>query len=234
MLRSAMGDPGARAYIKRAAAELRTFFERIDDVALFPEDVDDIRQEILARVDEAKHEFGSETGDALVARAMADAIDLAFGPRLVDCFRGRGSRALHPGDPFPIAAPPLLAVFGKQRLGTKPESRGPPLDDATNLRILRPPVRGHRVTLSTDHADILARLAVADAEVAVIWATALADLEYDTEERGGEMWFHSVRPRDSAGATQAVIQQLQDLAESEGPLIGILPELSLGPDGLRR
>jgi hypothetical protein len=205
-LRGLVSDAGARRHRARYAMELRAFLDDLDDVSLFVEDVDELRTRLVDQAKVAEDLFGPERGDVLVARAFADAIDRAFGPRLVDRYRHRGAYELRAEAPFPVPVPDLKTIFAND-LGTRPESRGPALDETSHLRILNPPVRGLRVMLSTDYADVLATLSD-ESEVAVIWTTRLEDLVWHAETRGGEWWFRTVRPRPGFDATSDAITRL--------------------------
>jgi hypothetical protein len=129
-----------------------------------------------------------------------------------------------------VPVPDLKTIFAND-LGTRPESRGPALDETSHLRILNPPVRGLRVMLSTDYADVLATLSD-ESEVAVIWTTRLEDLVWHAETRGGEWWFRTVRPRPGFDATSDAITRLASVSEGTPVAIALLPELSLDVAGV--
>jgi hypothetical protein len=162
----------------------------------------------------------------LVARLCADAIDEAVGHRFVDCFRRRGRWRLLPGDPFPVAEPPLRDVFGRH-LTTHPDVRDLPIDRTTRLA-LAPHADGVELVVDLD-----APLSV-PGETAVIAAclphgAPARELAFDPDPARGQ--FFGVRPRDEATAV-ASTRELVRQALAAGANLIVFPELSVTAAGI--
>ena len=231
-LREATQNPAAVEYRSACGQRFANWFNELDDVALLPEDVPALREELGTACIDAERTFGVALGDALVARAAADAIDLVLGPRLIARFRRRGMLRLVTGSGVPVAAPPLREIFGRE-LGTRPESRGLELDTTSHLRILGTLAAGLSVQLATNRIDLLSTLEHPDAELAVAWTTSTDALEFERDAPAGRPRFHSVRPHEPAAVNAAVTKAFADLSRPRAPTVVVLPELSLDPGGVQ-
>ncbi len=162
----------------------------------------------------------------LVARVCADAIDEAVGHRFIDCFRRRGRWRLSPGDPFPVAEPPLRDVFGRH-LTTHPDVRDLPIDRTARLA-LAPHADGVELVVDLD-----APLPV-PAEGAIIaaclpHAAPARELAFDPDPDRGQ--FFGVRPRDEVAAIASTRELVARALEAGAGLI-VFPELSVTAAGL--
>jgi hypothetical protein len=155
----------------------------------------------------------------LVARVCADALDEAVGHRFADCFRRRALWRLAPGDPFPVAEPPLRDVFGRH-LTTHPDVRDLPIDRTSRLA-LAPHADG--VELVVD-LDAPLRVPGEDAVVAACLpiAAPARELAFDPDPERGQ--FFGVRPRDEA-ALVASCESLVREALAAGAGLIVFPEL---------
>ena len=162
----------------------------------------------------------------LVARLCADALDEAVGHQFVACFRQRARWRLAPGEPFPVASPPLRELFGKH-LTSHPDVRDLPIDRTARLA-LAPEADGVEVVL-----DLEVELPVPgpDATLAVClpFATPLAELRWDEDRARGR--FFAVRPRDDEAATSAVRELVAQAIAARAEVV-LFPELSVHDAGL--
>ena len=162
----------------------------------------------------------------LVARVCADALDEAVGHRFVDCYRRRRRWRLQPGDPFPVAEPPLRDVFGRH-LTTHPDVRDLPIDRTTRLA-LAPYADGVELVVDLD-----APLSV-PGETAVVAAclphgAPARELAFDPDPERGQ--FFGVRPRDEVAAI-ASVRALVEQALAAGASLIVFPELAVTAAGL--
>lgn len=157
----------------------------------------------------------------LVARVCADALDEAVGHRFADGFRRRGLWRLAPGDPFPVAEPPLKEVFGRH-LTTHPDVRDLPIDRTLRLA-LAPHADG--VELVVD-LDAPLRVPGEDTVLAACLPHAgpAKALAFDPDPERGQ--FFGVRPRDEAAAV-ATCEALTREALDAGAALILFPELSV-------
>jgi hypothetical protein len=162
----------------------------------------------------------------MVARVCADAIDEAVGHRFVDCFRRRARWRLQPGDPFPVAEPPLRDVFGRH-LTTHPDVRDLPIDRTARLAL-------------APHADGVELVVDLDAPLTVPGETAVVaaclphgaparELAFDPDPEKGQ--FFGVRPRDEVAAIAAA-RDLVKQALAAGANLIVFPELAVTAAGL--
>ncbi len=167
-----------------------------------------------------------DIAEVLVARVCADAVDEAVGHRFVDCYRRRRQWRLSPGDPFPVAEPPLRDIFGRH-LTTHPDVRDLPIDRTARLA-LAPYADGVELVVDLD-----APLSV-PGESAVIaaclpHAAPARELAFDPDPERGQ--FFAVRPRDQTTAVAAA-RDLTIEALAAGVSLIIFPELSVTAAGL--
>lgn len=162
----------------------------------------------------------------LVARVCADALDEAVGHRFVDCYRRRRRWVLAPGDPFPVAEPPLRDVFGRH-LTTHPDVRDLPIDRTARLA-LAPHADGVELVVDLD-----APLRVPDEHALIAaclpHAAPARELAFETDPARGQ--FFGVHPRDEAAAVAAATA-LVDEALAAGATLVVFPELSVTAAGL--
>lgn len=162
----------------------------------------------------------------LVARVCADALDEAVGHRFADGFRRRGLWRLAPGDPFPVAEPPLRDVFGRH-LTTHPDVRDLPIDRTARLA-LAPHADG--VELVVD-LDAPLRVPAEDAVIAACLPIGgpARELAFDPDPERGQ--FFGVRARDPA-AVIASCEALTREALEAGAMLIVFPELTVSEDAL--
>lgn len=162
----------------------------------------------------------------LVARVCADALDEAVGHRFADCFRRRGGWRLAPGDPFPVAEPPLRDVFGRH-LTTHPDVRDLPIDRTTRLA-LAPHADGVELVVDLD-----APLRVPGEDTVIAACLPISaparDLAFDPDAERGQ--FFGVRARDEA-ALVASCEALTREALDAGASLIVFPELTVPEAGI--
>lgn len=178
---------------------------------------------------ERLHEVLPERPDlarVLVARLCADALDEAVGHQFVACFRQRARWRLAPGDPFPVAAPSLRELFGKQLI-SHPDGRDLQIDRTARLA-LAPDADGVELVLDLD-AELPVPGPDATLAVCLPFATPLTELRWDEDHERGR--FFAVRPRDAEAAVRAVRELVAQAVAARAQIV-LFPELSVTDEGL--
>lgn len=172
----------------------------------------------------AHQEIAAPAARAVVARAIAEAIDDALGHRFVSIFRRRGDWTVAPGEPFPVAQPDLRRLFDAP-LTTLPDRREAPIDRTRRLAIA-PAAEGLTLAVDLSRA-VMVSPPPPDAQVVVALPIATPRRELDwTERRGERPVFHDVRPVASIDVAARVTELVAE-ACVRGAAIVVFPELSI-------
>jgi predicted amidohydrolase len=202
--------------LRRSAAAW--FRDVVDDEVIGPAEAAELAQRLAV----ASMPPGSPV---VAARATAEGLDEALGPRMADCFQALGERVLGPGDAFPVAACDLRRRFS--RPNSRPESLATVAADGLRFVRLFPegdaPVQV-RCVWHDEHA--LANVRRRSRVAVAVPNAGLAEFAWDPYHRDEVALFFRVRARDP-GRQRETVERLLAAAQAEDVDVLVLPELSV-------